>query len=104
MLAKCTNPSCSASFLHLDEGQLFRLETDFAAGSSYAKATEYFWLCGPCSAGMSLHLAQNGTVTVTGLREALRNAPEAARISLNHENGLFFRSVSFLRRSHPKGT
>jgi len=54
MLAKCTNPSCSAAFLHLDEGRLFRLESDWPVGSSNAKATEYFWLCGPCSAGLTL--------------------------------------------------
>ena len=28
MVAKCSNPSCSASFRHLEEGMLFRLEAD----------------------------------------------------------------------------
>ena len=28
MLAKCTNPSCSALFSHLAEGRLFLLETE----------------------------------------------------------------------------
>lgn len=104
MLAKCTNPSCSASFLHLAEGRLFRLESDSPIGSSNAKATEYFWLCGPCSAGLTLNLAQDGRVMPTGLRKGLLNGPEVALNSANHENGLFLRSVSFLRSSHPKGT
>jgi len=28
MVAKCTNPSCSTAFRHLEEGTLFRLEAD----------------------------------------------------------------------------
>ncbi len=104
MLAKCTNPSCSASFLHLAEGRLFRLESDWRVGSSNAKATEYFWLCAPCSVGLTLNLAQEGRVMPTGLRKGLLNGPEVALISANRENGLFLRSVNFLPRSHPKGT
>jgi len=104
MLAKCANPSCSASFLHLADGRLFRLEAHSPVGSANAKATEYFWLCGPCSEGMSLHLAQDGKVLPTGLREALPNGPKLALISLNQRNGIFLRSVSFLRRSHPRVT
>jgi hypothetical protein len=77
MLAKCTNPSCSASFRHLDEGRLFLLETDPIFGSSKAKTTEYFWLCKECSTGMTLCLTQEGGVRPTGLREALRNGPRS---------------------------
>lgn len=104
MLAKCANPSCSASFLHLADGRLFRLEGHSPVGASNAKATEYFWLCAPCAARMSLHLAQDGKVVPTGLREALPSGPTLAFTSLNRENGVFLRSVSFLRRSHPGGT
>jgi|SRR5579862_2320677 len=104
MLAKCTNPSCSAVFLHLADGRLFRLESDWPEGLSNARATQYFWLCGPCSTGLTLNLAQDGRVMPTGLRKGLLNGPEVAFMSGNRENGLFHRSVSFLRRSHPKGT
>jgi hypothetical protein len=104
MLAKCTNPSCSASFRHLADGRLFRLESDSPVGSSNAKMTEYFWLCGCCSAGLTLNLAQDGRVLPTGLRTGLLNGPEVGLISANRENGLFLRRVSFLSRSHPKGT
>lgn len=97
MLAKCTNPSCSASFRHLAEGRLFQLETDPTLESSKTKATEYFWLCDHCSAGMTLRVTEDGKVMATGLREALRNGPQVAFVSVNHENGLLLRSVSFLR-------
>ncbi len=97
MLAKCTNPSCSASFRFLDDGRLFRLDTDPTLRSSSAKATEYFWLCKDCSVGMTLRLAQDGSVMATGLREALRNGPQVAFVSVDRANGLLLRSVSFLR-------
>jgi hypothetical protein len=104
MVAKCTNPSCSAPFLHLVDGRLFRLETGQTVGSCDAKATEYFWLCERCSSGMILCLALDGRVMPTGLREALRNGPQVAFMSENRENGCFLHGVTFLRRSHPRGT
>jgi len=104
MLAKCANPTCSASFRHLQDGRLFRLETDQTLRSPKAKGAEYFWLCGDCSAGMTLRLAQDGRVMAAGLREAFPNGPKLTLVSLSRENGMFLRSVSFLRRSHPRGT
>jgi hypothetical protein len=108
MLPKCTNPSCSASFLHLAEGRLFRLDTGQTRDSSDARVTEYFWLCEPCAGKMTLHLAQDGTVMPTGLRqaflEAILNGPEIALYSLNREHGRFLSSVAFLPKSHPRGT
>ena len=101
MLSKCANPSCSASFLHLREGRLFRLETETRYPSPNAQETEYFWLCGPCSAGMTLHLVEDGTVAAIGLAETLCNV---ALNSVDRENGAFLRSVSFIPISHPKGT
>jgi hypothetical protein len=100
MLAKCTNSSCSASFRRLDEGQLFQLENAQTVGAS-TNSTEYFWLCSDCSAGMTLRLSQDGRVGPTGLPEAIYGGPQVALISLNRENGLCLRSVSFLRSSHP---
>jgi hypothetical protein len=99
MLAKCTNPSCSASFIHLAEGRLFRLETEPPLSSSQTKATEYFWLCEHCSAEMTLRLAQDGRVMATGLREALGDGPRVAFVSVNREKRLLFRGISFLRSS-----
>jgi len=104
MLAKCANPSCSTSFLHLAGGRLFRLETDPALSSSNGRETEYFGLCTQCSAGTTLYLLQDGTVGTIGLADALRNGPYVALNSVHRENGEFLRSVSFLPRRHPKGT
>jgi hypothetical protein len=98
MLAKCLNPSCCASFRHLGEGRLFRLETDPTLKSS-TEVTEYFWLCKDCSSEMTLCLTQDGSVMATGLRAALRSGPQAAFVSVNRENGLLLRSVSFFRSS-----
>jgi hypothetical protein len=97
MLAKCTNPTCSASFRLLNDGRLFRLDTDPTVKSSRAKATEYFWLRKDCPVGMTLRLAQDGSVMATGLREALRNGPQVAFVSVDRANGLLLRSVGFLR-------
>jgi hypothetical protein len=104
MLTKCINASCSASFLHLAHGRLFRLESTLPAESPNAKETEYFWLCETCSAGMTLHLVQDGAVVPAKLREALCSGRELALSSLNRDNGRFLRSVTFLRRTHPKST
>jgi hypothetical protein len=92
MLARCTNPSCSASFLRLDEGTLFLLETETTLGSK-AKKTEYFWLCEHCSAGMTLRLAKDGSIVAAGPREALHDDSH----SIIGENGQFLRGVSFHR-------
>ena len=57
MLAKCASPLCSAPFLHLADGRLFRLETEPALPSSNIRETEYFWLCEAIRADATLTLA-----------------------------------------------
>lgn len=60
MLSKCANPSCSNRLVYLREGKIFMME---AAPSQAQPAThspkassrvEHFWLCGACSAEMTL--------------------------------------------------
>ena len=61
MLSKCANPSCSTSLVYLREGKIFMLEvlpravavesTDMRKAAS---RVEHFWLCGPCSAQLTL--------------------------------------------------
>jgi len=104
MLAKCANLSCSALFLHLTDGRLFRLETETRYPAPNARETEYFWLCEPCSAGNTLRLTRDGTVATIGLADALCNGPYVALNSANREDGGFLRAVSFLPISHPKGS
>jgi len=60
MLSKCANPSCSNRLVYLREGKIFMME---AAPSQAEPAMhlpktsnriEHFWLCGACSAEMTL--------------------------------------------------
>ncbi len=104
MLSKCTNLSCSALFRHLADGRLFRLETETRYPLPNARETEFFWLCEPCSAAKTLRLTRDGTVVAIGLADGLCDGPYVALNSVNRENGEFLRSVSFLPRTHPKGT
>jgi len=104
VLAKCANALCSALFRHLADGRLFRLETEARFPSPNSRETEYFWLCEPCSAGTTLRLTLDGLVVATGLADALRNGPYIALNAVDREHGAFLRSISFLPRSHPKGT
>jgi hypothetical protein len=61
MLSKCANPGCSARFLYLNRGKLFRIPRQSDAvceNSSDNKKTtrrlEYFWLCGECAGELTL--------------------------------------------------
>jgi len=107
MLAKCANPSCSASFHYLQEGRLFRLEDDpeltasVASVNSYASnpsRVEYFWLCCRCSELMALHLGQDGTVVPVSLPDYAHRNPLDFAIISRHKDRLL-RSVTFARRS-----
>ena len=104
MLAKCTNPSCWASFRHLADGRLFRLETEPRFPSPNPRETEYFWLYEACSAGTTLHLTLDGRVVATELASLLCNGLHVALNAIDREHGAFLRSISFIPRTHPKGT
>jgi hypothetical protein len=62
MLNKCANPSCSTRLVYLREGKIFMMEQPQEAqpaGTLETKKSppvrvEHFWLCGPCSAEMTL--------------------------------------------------
>ena len=101
MVAKCTNPSCSAGFRYLHEGELFRLEVHPLLNSNRSETVEYFWLCSRCSQNMTLRLAQNGTIVATPLRQdqATHEDTQVMLATVNQETRRFLRSVSFLRRN-----
>jgi len=97
MLAKCSNPLCSARFLHLKEGRLFRLESNPALHSSESDQLEYFWLCPRCSPKMALRLNGDGTVVTFLLPERIRGIPGDVAFTSEHRGkGLLLRSVSSL--------
>jgi hypothetical protein len=59
MLSKCANPGCTASFLYLHQGKLFRFEVEGndPAGQASSRTTrnlEFFWLCDECSATLTV--------------------------------------------------
>ena len=70
MISKCANPACSVPFHYMREGRLFRMEFDpdpHAEGPAFVgqlkppRKIEHFWLCGACSATLTL-VMQEGKV------------------------------------------
>jgi len=68
MLAKCANPSCSTPLVYLREGKIFMMEHNQhpqlrpqgpVLVTQPTHRIEHFWLCGPCSAEMTL-IYENG--------------------------------------------
>jgi hypothetical protein len=53
---------------------------------------------------MTLSLTHDGGVTATGLPDGLPIGPQVTLNSVDRENRLFLRSVSFVRQGHPKDT
>ncbi len=68
MLAKCSNPDCSAQFLHLKNGRLFVVDSSSALLRDNKPATrEYFWLCRNCSSTMTLRLERDGAIVAVSM-------------------------------------
>jgi hypothetical protein len=78
MLSKCANPSCTAAFLYLHEGKLFRMEVvqpsdgaqeDFKSDGNgrTTQRLEYFWLCDACAAQMTIVRTATGRVKTAPL-------------------------------------
>jgi hypothetical protein len=76
MLSKCANPDCSAAFLYLRQGKLFRFEVKNqgngkvrsepeGSGTGGRSHTEYFWLCDSCLTRMTL--VQHGDLEVNAV-------------------------------------
>lgn len=72
MLSKCANPSCSTPLIYLREGKIFMMEQGqqpqvHPEGPVLVKANnrvEHFWLCGPCSAEMTITYDRENGVRV----------------------------------------
>jgi hypothetical protein len=88
MLAKCANPSCSTSLVYLREGKIFMVESaqshtdQDGAIVIRPKATnrvEHFWLCGPCSAEMTLTYDRQRGVEV--IRKVVGKATRSFRVA-----------------------
>jgi len=83
---------------------LFRLETDPTLRSSNLKAPEYYWLCGSCSAAMTLHISEEGKVIPVALPAPVYGAPHGSDfISSTRQKGLLLSGVSFSTQRHRIG-
>ena len=55
MVSKCSNPNCSASFLYLHTGKLFRFdEPNRRPAEKQNQKVQFFWLCQACAPKFSL--------------------------------------------------
>ena len=94
MLDKCSNPSCSASFRSLQQGKLFRLETDPTLRTNKPKRIEYYWLCNHCASTMTLRLGDHEDVVAVGLPPPLQRVPSVVAVSLaERRRGLLLQAI-----------
>ncbi len=81
MLSKCANPACTTPFQYLRDGKLFQIELDSTAQSGIhvvnklpSRKVEHFWLCGPCSARLTLAYQRGKGVITIPLSHTVRTA------------------------------
>ncbi len=104
MLGKCSNPSCSAPFRYLQNGQLFRLEADPVLRTSKFNQPEYFWLCGQCSSSMTLRIGGEGKVTPMVLPAPINADRYGNGITpVDRREGLLLSRLGLLRNTHRTG-
>ncbi|HXY51769.1 MAG TPA: hypothetical protein VEI01_20140 [Terriglobales bacterium] len=83
MISKCANPACSARFLYLHSGKLFRFEREAQEDDGpflgfdpsvrkHSQGVEFFWLCEACAAVMTLVYYPRIGVTTRWLRPELK--------------------------------
>ena len=83
MISKCANPACSAHFLYLHQGRVFRvmrapdksdkLPPSFDSTINKRASVEFFWLCDRCAGTMTIRY-RDGSVVVQPIWAALRAA------------------------------
>ena len=83
MLSKCANPACSAPFLYLSQGRLYKMETairegnpdrpDFADAQNMRaeRRLEYFWLCEDCVPKVRLTYSRDSGIGAAPLAKAV---------------------------------
>lgn len=84
MISKCANPACSAHFLYLHRGRVFRItrtadkgpQLQLGGDSDQKKQppVEFFWLCERCAEILTVRYRKESGVIVQPLRAALRAA------------------------------
>jgi hypothetical protein len=99
-LAKCNNPSCSALFRSLQDGRLFRLESNPVLRTDNSNRVEYFWLYDRCASRVTLGLGEDGTVVAVPLPKPSSLSGGVIPVSFQQKNGLLLRSISSLLSEH----
>jgi hypothetical protein len=80
VLSKCANPECSTPLIYLREGKIFMMDQNSHGqvrpeGPVLVKEknrVEHFWLCGPCSAQLTIAYDREKGVKVVPKRRARR--------------------------------
>jgi len=98
MLSKCVNPSCNAHFRYLEEGALYRLESDVFAKPN-ADKPEYFWLCQSCSTALTLRIDHETKVRVSVAPEHHRDACRTwvSLVAIDRNRGCLLSRLQFSR-------
>jgi hypothetical protein len=69
MLSKCANPECQNTLHYLREGKVFKVESEgapFLVGDKKPqRKVEHFWLCGTCSAALTVTYDKGAGVQVS---------------------------------------
>jgi len=100
VLDKCSNPACLASFRYLNDGRLFRIESDPSSASTCLKKSEYFWLCRKCALAVTLRLAEDATVQMVRRHDHLPAAKNGVDfITVDRKDGLVLSCLNFLGES-----
>jgi hypothetical protein len=78
MLHKCANPECPTLFRKMSAGRLFQLPKRAQNGDGTSRhsgrGVAYFWLCGDCSAHLTLTQDPETDVIVMPIRAVLGNS------------------------------
>jgi hypothetical protein len=89
MVSHCANPACDVPLRYLRDGRLYQFEvrctnsdgfrlTDPALGKS-TRHVSHYWLCGQCSALLTLHFdPTSGVIPVAVERASAARAASAA--------------------------
>jgi hypothetical protein len=86
MVSKCSNSRCSASFLYLHTGKLFRFDTpNGKAGTDWdapkpLNRVEFFWLCEACAMQFTLVTDANIGARVVALHTRAQAATATAAL------------------------
>jgi hypothetical protein len=85
MISKCANPACSARFLYLHTGKLYRFEREIRDDTQpllgfgpdtrrHGRGVEFFWLCEKCALSLTLVHCRGVGVTTHPLHPLLKSA------------------------------